>query len=103
MSSQTTRRYRKRSKPETVTNYIPFSCQILSRLLQLNLLVLLWSLTAILGEYISMQPAALVFWRTALASLFFIAFYLFGNQPKLKISRKHFGLAVGVGFLLGVH
>lgn len=75
----------------------------MSRILQLNLLVLLWSLTAILGEYLSMQPAALVFWRTALASGMFLLFCGVKDPQLLQIPRKHLFFTVGAGFLLGIH
>lgn len=73
------------------------------RLLQLNLLVLLWSLTGILGELISLQPVALVFWRTAIASLLFYAFCQLSTRQLLHISRKHLFLALLAGFLIGLH
>lgn len=78
-------------------------CQILPRLLQLNLLVLLWSLTGILGEVISLPPPALVFWRTALAGVVFYLFCRLGRPNLLRTSRKHRVLALTSGFILGIH
>ncbi len=79
------------------------ACQILPRLLQLNLLVLLWSLTGILGEVISLQPPALVFWRTALAGAVYYFFCRFSRPNLLRSSRRHLTLALVAGFVLGVH
>ncbi|MDQ8191405.1 DMT family transporter [Roseibacillus persicicus] len=79
------------------------ACQILPRFLQLNLLVLLWSLTGILGEYLSLEPAALVFWRTAIASGMFYFFCRLKEPHLLRISRKNLFTALIAGFLLGVH
>lgn len=76
---------------------------ILPRLLQLNLLVLLWSFTGILGEVISLQPAALVFWRTAIASLAYYVFCRWRCPQLLRISRRHLSLSLTAGFILGIH
>ncbi|MGJ8724563.1 MAG: DMT family transporter [Roseibacillus sp.] len=90
------------SKPEPVT-FTQTACQILPRLLQLNLLVLLWSLTGILGEVISMQPTALVFWRTAIAAAVFYFFCRLRRPHLLRISRPHLILSLTSGFILGMH
>lgn len=73
------------------------------RFLQLNLLVLLWSLTGILGEVISLAPPALVFWRTLVASAVFYFFCRLKRPRLLRISRRHLLLTLSSGFLLGIH
>lgn len=75
----------------------------LTALIQLYLLVLLWSLTGILGEVVSMDPPALVFWRTAIAGCVFFLFARFRRPNLLRISRPHFLAACAAGFILGVH
>ena len=79
------------------------ACQILPRHLQLNFLVLLWSLTGILGEKISLQPPALVFWRTAIATALFYFFCRWRRPRLLRISRPHLTLSLIAGFILGLH
>lgn len=75
----------------------------MSSLLQLYLLVLLWSLTGILGEVITLSPPALVFWRTAIAGGFFYAFCRLRRPSLLRITRRHFFAASTAGLILGVH
>jgi drug/metabolite transporter (DMT)-like permease len=75
----------------------------LPRLLQLNLLVLLWSLTGILGEVVTLDPPALVFWRTAIAGMTFFTFCRFRRPHQLRISARHFWAASIAGFVLGIH
>lgn len=73
------------------------------QLLQLNLLILLWSLTAILGRYLSLQPGAIVFWRTAIAAAVFYFFCRLTRPHLLRISRPDLLRALAAGAILGVH
>ena len=73
------------------------------RLLQLNLLVLLWSLTGILGEFLTLAPAALVFWRTAITSVLYFFYCLIRKPSNLRLSARHLRLSLLSGFILGVH
>ena len=50
-----------------------------------------------------MEPPALVFWRTALASVFFFLFCRLKSPPLLTISRRHCFLSIAAGSLLGMH
>lgn len=78
-------------------------CQNLPRLLQLNLLVILWSLTGILGDMVSLSSAPLVFWRTLLAATCFIAFAFRKKASLSSISRRHLAFSLLAGSLLGIH
>ncbi|MDP0490336.1 MAG: DMT family transporter [Verrucomicrobiota bacterium JB023] len=75
-------------------------------LIQLNLLVLLWSFTAILAEFIQLQTPSIVLWRTAIASL---AFYFISRAQRDKSgqftppTRRQIGMAWLTGAILGLH
>ncbi|MBK1834966.1 DMT family transporter [Roseibacillus ishigakijimensis] len=75
----------------------------MSRFLQLNFLVLLWSLTGVLGEYLSLATPALVFWRTALASLVFYFYCRLRNPALLRLCPPLRWTALFSGLLLGIH
>ena len=50
-----------------------------------------------------MQPAALVFWRTLLASALFFLFCGLLNPQLLRLPRRQAALALGAGSILGLH
>ncbi|MEM9080325.1 MAG: DMT family transporter [Verrucomicrobiota bacterium] len=72
------------------------------KLLQLHLLVALWSLTGILSQFINLEIGSLVFWRTTLATATLALILKLRRQP-LLLPNNHLPLALVSGFLLGIH
>lgn len=75
----------------------------LSRILELNLAMVLISTSGALGRFITMPPPVTIFWRALLAGVFL---YLFCkvNRTSLKINWGRDGLSVIVGgILMGAH
>jgi drug/metabolite transporter (DMT)-like permease len=70
--------------------------------LQLHLIILLWSLTAILGKLITMPALDMVVWRTGLAALGFAAWAALLRVPVALPARERLML-LGLGALLGWH
>jgi drug/metabolite transporter (DMT)-like permease len=70
--------------------------------LELHIAVLLFGLTAILGNLIQLSTIVLVWWRVLLASLFFLIFTKAATQIRL-IPRRFFWQFVGLGCLIAVH
>ncbi|WP_341226069.1 DMT family transporter [uncultured Arcticibacterium sp.] len=69
--------------------------------LRLHGIVLLFSLTAILGKLISVSTVGMVLYRTLLASLVFGILYLIKTQT--RINKIEALKLMGVGAILGVH
>ena len=70
---------------------------------QFHLLVVLWGFTGILGSVISLSPAALVVWRTFLASVVFFLWLRVRSPERLRAEPGcRFGLFRN-GMILGVH
>jgi len=70
--------------------------------LQLHIAVLLYGLTAILGDLISLSAVALVWWRVLIASFSLLFFIKFG-KTLLNLDKKLILKYVGIGFLIGFH
>lgn len=70
--------------------------------LQLHLVVLAWGFTAILGRLILLPPVDVVFWRTLIAALCFVALAR-GLGHSLRIAPRGIWAMLGVGFILGLH
>ena len=70
--------------------------------LQLHIAVLLYGLTAILGDLISISAVSLVWWRVLITSASLLFFIGFGRQ--LLQLQKHEILAfTGIGFIIAAH
>jgi len=70
--------------------------------LQLHVAVLLYGLTAILGDLISLNAVVLVWWRVLIASVSLLLLINFGRGLK-KLKPSLILKFVGVGFLIGFH
>ena len=70
--------------------------------LELHLAVLLYGLTAILGEVLSLSALPLVWWRVALASLSFIPLVLIW-RGKFSLSAKQALPLFGIGCIVAIH
>lgn len=70
--------------------------------LQLHLAVLLYGLTAILGDLISISAVSLVWWRVLITSLSLLFFVQFGKSI-LRLPRKTIISFIGIGIIVALH
>lgn len=70
--------------------------------LQLHLIILLWSLTAILGKLITLPALDMVVWRTAIAAAGFALWAALLRVPMALPANERWKL-LGLGALLGWH
>ena len=70
--------------------------------MQIHLAVLLFGLTAILGDLISLSAITLVWWRVVITSISFLFFVQFGRAI-LKLPRKTILIFLGIGVLVAFH
>lgn len=70
--------------------------------LELHIAVLLFGLTAILGDLITLSAPVLVWWRVLLASLSFIFFVNLRKSIPI-IPKKKILEFMAIGFLIGIH
>ena len=70
--------------------------------LLLHLIILIWGFTPILGKWISLPAASLVWFRIIIATLA-VFFYLLKVKGSLKISLRDFYKFFGVGILIALH
>jgi drug/metabolite transporter (DMT)-like permease len=70
--------------------------------IELHIAVLLFGLTAILGDLISLSATVLVWWRVLLASMGFI-FIINLRKTISVIPRKFLWEFIIIGFLIGIH
>jgi drug/metabolite transporter (DMT)-like permease len=68
----------------------------------LHVIVLVWGLTGILGEYISLSSSKIVFFRTLIALLSLILIGFFIKQSK-RLSFNQVLKIIGVGVIVGLH
>jgi drug/metabolite transporter (DMT)-like permease len=68
----------------------------------LHLIVLIWGLTGILGDMISLNAIKIVFFRTLIAyvSLEVLGFFI---KRQLELSKKQVLTLIGVGIIVGLH
>ncbi|NNE25443.1 MAG: DMT family transporter [Saprospiraceae bacterium] len=74
----------------------------LSSYLQLHTAVLLFGLTAILGDLISITAFNLVWWRVLITSLSLLLFIRFGTRL-YKLGKKTLLIFLGIGVIVAVH
>ena len=70
--------------------------------IQLHVAVLLYGLTAILGDLISISALSLVWWRVLLTSLSLLIFIKFGYTV-LQLPRRLLWIYAGIGVLVALH
>ncbi len=68
----------------------------------LHLIVLIWGLTGILGDMISLNAIKIVFFRTLIAYLSLELLSVFFTK-KQKLSKKQIVTLIGVGIIVGLH
>jgi drug/metabolite transporter (DMT)-like permease len=68
----------------------------------LHLIVLIWGLTGILGDMISLNAIKIVFFRTLIAYLS-LALLNFFIKNQLQLSKKQILTLIGVGVIVGLH
>jgi len=71
-------------------------------LLQINLAVVLWGFTGVLGRKITLDAPALVWYRMLLTALF-VAAILFYRKQWVRVPRKDLGAMTIIGALMGLH
>ena len=69
---------------------------------QLHMATVLYGLTAILGDLISLSALNLVWWRVLLTSLSLLFFVRFGKSI-LELDKKDIFRFVGIGFIVALH
>ena len=69
---------------------------------QLHIAVILYGLTAILGDLISISAVSLVWWRVMITSISLLAFVGFGRHI-LRLHKKQVLIYIGIGVLVGLH
>ncbi len=70
--------------------------------LLLQLIVILWGLTSILGALISYDSVPLVWWRLVVVSFSLLCYFLLSKQ-KLKGTKKVYLKLFFIGLIVGVH
>lgn len=70
--------------------------------LQLHIAVLLYGLTAILGDLISLSAMSLVWWRVLITSLSLLGFVSLGRRI-LRMERRLVLRYIAIGFLVAMH
>lgn len=70
--------------------------------ISLHLIVLIWGLTGILGDVISLSAIKIVFFRTLIAYLFLELLSVF-IKNKQKLTKKQIVILIGVGIIVGLH
>ncbi len=70
--------------------------------LQLHFAVLLYGLTAILGDLISISAVSLVWWRVLFTSLSLLFFVQFGRSI-IRLPRRTILILLGIGVIVALH
>ena len=70
--------------------------------LHLNLIVLIWGFTAVLGALISLGAIPLVWWRMMMASLL-ILFWIRWRRKSLRVSSRSLITMIGAGVIIALH
>ena len=71
-------------------------------LIKMHIAVFLWGFTGVLGKAISLQEFPLVWYRTGITALIFIAI-LFYRKEFIKVSRKELLRFIGIGIIIAIH
>lgn len=69
---------------------------------QINIAVLLWGFTGILGKAINLSAPFLVWWRMFLATVF-LGLILYFRKGFIKVERKELRTLIVVGILFAIH
>jgi len=70
---------------------------------ELHIAVLLYGLTAVLGEMLSLSALPLVWWRVGLASLCFVPLIWLGRRKRFTPSRSTYLALAGIGCIIALH
>jgi len=71
--------------------------------IELHIAVLLYGLTAVLGEMLSLSALPLVWWRVGLASLCFIPLVWLGRKKRYATPRSTYAALIGIGCIIALH
>jgi drug/metabolite transporter (DMT)-like permease len=71
--------------------------------IELHIAVLLYGLTAVLGEMLSLSALPLVWWRVGLASLCFIPLVWIARRKRFSPPRSTYIALVGIGCIIALH
>ncbi|MBT8037958.1 MAG: DMT family transporter [Verrucomicrobiae bacterium] len=71
--------------------------------LQLQLLILVFAFTSILGRLITLPAPLLVLWRTALAAVIMFIWLAISKRAPIAMNKGRVLRALGVGVILGLH
>ena len=69
----------------------------------LHFIVFIWGFTAILGNYISLDSYALVWYRMGIAFLSLVVFAFISRRNLFQLNRKQFLTIIGIGCIVGLH
>ncbi len=69
---------------------------------QINIAVLLWGFTGILGKAISLSAPVLVWWRMSVAAIIIFAIITF-RKEWVPITKKDIFKLIGIGILFAIH
>ncbi len=71
--------------------------------IELHIAVLLYGLTAVLGEMLSLSALPLVWWRVGLASLCFIPLVWLARRKRLAPPKSTYFALAGIGCIIALH
>ena len=71
--------------------------------LELHIAVLLYGLTAVLGEMLSLSALPLVWWRVGLASLCFVPLVYLSRRKRFSPPRSTYFALAGIGCIIALH
>lgn len=71
--------------------------------LELHIAVLLYGLTAVLGEMLSLSALPLVWWRVGLASLCFAPLVWLARKKQFIVPRSTYFALAGIGCIIALH
>jgi len=71
--------------------------------IELHIAVLLYGLTAVLGEMLTLSALPLVWWRVGLASLCFLPLVWLGRNKRSKAPRSTYLALIGIGSIIALH
>ena len=71
--------------------------------IELHIAVLLYGLTAVLGEMLTLSALPLVWWRVGLASLCFLPLVWLGRNKRSKAPRSTYLALIGIGCIIALH
>lgn len=78
-------------------------CAVNRPYIELHIAVLLYGLTAVLGEMLSLSALPLVWWRVGLASLCFVPLVWLARRKRFSPPRSTYLALAGIGCIIALH